>query len=372
MSSNKTPIILISLVFLAVFLLPLAAAIGPLYGNFTYGNSTYGRDTVSPTLTFSLDKTDISIDDSIVASCSGADDSSISPTVSITTTPPGGSSAAVCSATGSCSGSVKPTLLGTTSFACAVTDSASNTVSQSLSATVSIKSSGSSGGGGGGGSSGTTVTTTPSSTYSTTITSINPGTPVKVAVSKPEIGVSEIALDVIDKATNVDLSVKKYDARPAAASSDAPGTVYRYLEITANNLASTNIRSAEIEFKVEKTWLTQNGADKDKVALNRFADSKWNKLETTSTGDDSSYVIYKAKTPGFSAFAVTFEKPVENVTTPPAVAPGTPTPAGQPPAAQPAQQPSTPPAGLPSTTLIIVVVVVIVIIGLALKFKLKK
>ncbi len=63
-----------------------------------------------------------------------------------------------------------------------------------------------------------------------------------------------------------------------------------------------------IKFKVKKSWLTDKGYGRDTVALHRYHENKWNKLETTRYSEDATCYHYSAESPGFSTFAITVEK----------------------------------------------------------------
>ena len=78
--------------------------------------------------------------------------------------------------------------------------------------------------------------------------------------------------------------------------------IYMYLILETNTEAS-NISSAIISFKVEKSWFEDNNIDTTSVKLMRYNDG-WIELETTKVTEDDTYIYYKATTSGFSVFAV--------------------------------------------------------------------
>jgi PGF-pre-PGF domain-containing protein len=83
--------------------------------------------------------------------------------------------------------------------------------------------------------------------------------------------------------------------------------VYKYLNIWVGNGGfgdSKNIENGVVYFKVEKSWIQNKNIDKSSIVLNRYNDSKWNKLPTSVSGEDASYLYYTANTPGFSPFAI--------------------------------------------------------------------
>ncbi|MCF7866298.1 PGF-pre-PGF domain-containing protein [Candidatus Woesearchaeota archaeon] len=79
------------------------------------------------------------------------------------------------------------------------------------------------------------------------------------------------------------------------------GTVYQYLTITAQNFES--ITNAKIDFKISKTWMTENKIKQTDIALYRYT-NQWDELQTTLLSDDTNYYYYEANSPGFSEFAI--------------------------------------------------------------------
>ncbi len=96
-------------------------------------------------------------------------------------------------------------------------------------------------------------------------------------------------------------------------SSLPAGTVYKNVNIWVGSggiANSDNIENAVVGFRVEKTWLEKCGADATSLALWNY-DKAWSKLETQKVGEDSTYVFFDAKTPGFGPFAIVV--PDENI-----------------------------------------------------------
>lgn len=95
-----------------------------------------------------------------------------------------------------------------------------------------------------------------------------------------------------------------------------PGKIYKNVNIQIGNsgtLLSGNIENASIEFKVEKTWISENADKKSQICLWRYNQTSWNKLEVQIKGEDNRYSYFEAKTPGFSSFAITAYTKEENV-----------------------------------------------------------
>jgi hypothetical protein len=89
-------------------------------------------------------------------------------------------------------------------------------------------------------------------------------------------------------------------------SSLPEGAVYKNVNIWVGSggiANSNNIKNAVVGFRVEKAWLEKCGADESSLALWHY-DKAWSKLETKKVGEDSTYVFFESKTPGFGCFAV--------------------------------------------------------------------
>lgn len=323
--------LIISVLFFSVLVLGLAEA--RTYGTGAYGTGGYGNDTTAPTISsFSCSPTSVYTGDTITCSCSATDDTGISPTVSYTTNPSTSSS-------------------GTLTTTCTATDSNNNSVSSSVTYSVSQRGSGES---------------SPAAEVkqSHIWTSVSSGSKLTLDLTNKAIGVDAVEFTTSTDLSNVKLTVTKLDSKPASV--DAPtNSVFRYLEIAKENLNNTDLSSAKITFKVDKSWLTNNSLSEDNVVLLRYTD-KWDELETTKKTSDSTTVAYEAKTPGFSYFAVSTksaaaepieepEQPAENETQEqPIEEPEQPE---QPPAEEP-----KPTAPVDSTVWIVVGIIVVIII----------
>ncbi len=134
--------------------------------------------------------------------------------------------------------------------------------------------------------------------------SIATGGTATVSVENGEVGVTEVRFDAGKDLYGVWLKVEKTDELPNDVSSYGK-KIYKYIEITKSiAFKDGDIVNPEIDFKVKKSWLTDEGLSKDNVALFRYVDGVWTELTTTVGEDDGTYVHYNAETPGFSYFAI--------------------------------------------------------------------
>ena len=93
-------------------------------------------------------------------------------------------------------------------------------------------------------------------------------------------------------------------------SSLPEGSVYKNVNIWVGSggvANSDNIENRVVGFRVEKAWLEESGADEASLALWHY-DKAWSKLETKKVSEDSTYVFFESKTPGFGSFAIVAPK----------------------------------------------------------------
>ncbi len=87
-----------------------------------------------------------------------------------------------------------------------------------------------------------------------------------------------------------------------------PGIVFKNLNIWVGNYGwatEKNIKDTEIGFKVDRSWVSQNNIDESTITLYRYDGGAWYPLTTKKVRDDTSYLYFIAKTPGFSPFSIT-------------------------------------------------------------------
>ena len=155
-------------------------------------------------------------------------------------------------------------------------------------------------GGGGGGGGGAIPTTANSHSW----TKITPGAATIMKDFDSSIGLKQIAITVNNAAQNVEISVTKYDSKPANVSVAVSGNVYQYMHIDTENLTE-NLSRATLTFRVNKTWVNSNGGQ-DNVSVYKIEDggSQWTELNTTYDSEDSQYDYYNATVTSFSYFAI--------------------------------------------------------------------
>ncbi|MGD9780157.1 MAG: PGF-pre-PGF domain-containing protein [Methanomethylovorans sp.] len=92
---------------------------------------------------------------------------------------------------------------------------------------------------------------------------------------------------------------------------NSEGLLYKYANIwvgKAGFATSDNIRDAQVEFRVNNSWMEEMAISADEIKLQRYNGTAWEVLPTTLESKTTDYSIFKARTPGFSPFAITAGK----------------------------------------------------------------
>ncbi len=159
---------------------------------------------------------------------------------------------------------------------------------------------GSSSGGGGGG-----IVPTNTTTKSHFWERITPGVATIMKDFNFEIGIKQIQIRVHNEAQNVKITVIKHQEKPANISVEKSGKVYQYLQINEENL-NDKLDSAVVEFRINKTWLSNNSLEKENISVFRYneTEEKWKELETIYTGEDGNYSYHSIELDSFSYFVI--------------------------------------------------------------------
>ena len=94
----------------------------------------------------------------------------------------------------------------------------------------------------------------------------------------------------------------------ALVSTPPLGEVYQNMNIWVGNAGyatEDKIANPTIEFKVARSWITENNIDISKIQLCRYSSGVWNPLPTTKKNEDVKHIYFTSKTSGFSPFAIT-------------------------------------------------------------------
>ncbi|MBI5697982.1 MAG: PGF-pre-PGF domain-containing protein [Thaumarchaeota archaeon] len=163
----------------------------------------------------------------------------------------------------------------------------------------------------GGGAEAKTKVTTQRGKATITIPFIAASKMANVSITKTEdMAVNRIEITVKNSVKNIQVVVTKLAQKPATVVQEVVGKVYHYIEVSKTNITDADVSKVKINFKVEKSWITANGINESTIALNRYADNKWNKLTTSKVSEDISDIYFEAESPGLSVFVITCEEKV--------------------------------------------------------------
>jgi PGF-pre-PGF domain-containing protein len=131
--------------------------------------------------------------------------------------------------------------------------------------------------------------------------------PVSYYFDNVENPIQYIHFTIKEYSGNVDVKVEVLRKRSLLVKSDPPGNIYRHLNlwISVDELIDPSmITNSFIGFRVDRSWLEENGVDVSSVVLFRYADDMWHELPTEMNEENEDYYILEAQTPGFSSFAI--------------------------------------------------------------------
>lgn len=170
--------------------------------------------------------------------------------------------------------------------------------------TLTASNGGGGSGGGGTGSSGVITSEPPSNIEKAERhdKDLMANTPATYFFSSAEHGVSQIIITGKENENEIAVRVEALKGTSKGASTSAPGTVYKNLNII---VGTKKIKEAIIKFKVENSWLNSNNLDASDVRLVKWDGSKWIDREAAEKSKDDSFTYFEAKTDSFSSFAIT-------------------------------------------------------------------
>ena len=86
-----------------------------------------------------------------------------------------------------------------------------------------------------------------------------------------------------------------------------PTMVYQYISIVSSAITGI-VNRTTFDFSVPQSWLTEQGFTDCDIVMMHYDNGQWQTLDTRCVSQDGRNVLYRATTPGFSYFAVAYEK----------------------------------------------------------------
>ncbi len=139
------------------------------------------------------------------------------------------------------------------------------------------------------------------------IWNINPGVSIARKMEVEEHSIVELSFSYKTSLGEIAIMVEKLRGRSAFVNIEPPGIVYEHVNIWVSIPTQRYLENATIKFKVEKTWLNNRNVKPDQIALYRYSDGSWHKLNTAIISQSPSHIYYSSQTPGFSPFAIAAE-----------------------------------------------------------------
>lgn len=138
---------------------------------------------------------------------------------------------------------------------------------------------------------------------------LNPQITSVLNFSNPVFGFnSSLSLNEMDITTNTaqnaNLVITQFYNEPAGISY-VHGQVYQYVKIELNT--PLNSGNANLIFKINKTWISQNNIDPNNITickLDNLTNNSWRNLQTIYYGSDNNFDYYQANVSSFSYFAI--------------------------------------------------------------------
>ena len=136
---------------------------------------------------------------------------------------------------------------------------------------------------------------------------ILPGGTVLIDDFEEDYGINSIRIVVGEESKQAKITVRKYHAKPEDVFVEAPGIVYKYLQIETENFE--NLTKATVSIKVMGSWTSENDVDIENVSLYRFDESlsEWIKLDTNFVNGNGTHYFYDTILNSFSFFAISGE-----------------------------------------------------------------
>jgi len=119
-----------------------------------------------------------------------------------------------------------------------------------------------------------------------------------------DVAIRGMNVTVVKNVANIKIMISKLLSLPSTVPYDINGKVYHYISVGELNFTDADIKSVNISFAVNKTWLTNNSVDASNITMHRWANNKWNDLNAVKVSDDGKEVFFTVSSPGLSVFII--------------------------------------------------------------------
>lgn len=140
---------------------------------------------------------------------------------------------------------------------------------------------------------------------------IRPGAPKTITenvLAPAGTPIHELNIDVVNTVVQGRIDVRPTTAEEAGFEVLPGGVVFGYINVTTKNMGSQDLREMLVKFRVNKTWVEENGVIPESVTMLRLDPGAWVDLGANLTANDSVYYFYETRSTTFSFFAVVGER----------------------------------------------------------------
>lgn len=130
-----------------------------------------------------------------------------------------------------------------------------------------------------------------------------------VTIPKTTVIISNVSLSVKNNQTLSVIAIKTYPSNTTSIKGKRlpilPGTTASYLLVNST-INDSNIKSLNYTFNITISWAINNRIDPRNLSMYRLNASTgaWTKLNTTLVYSNATNIVYRAKSPGLSVYAV--------------------------------------------------------------------
>lgn len=126
------------------------------------------------------------------------------------------------------------------------------------------------------------------------------GSAVPYTFTSPVFSIYQVLVTGKENEGQVGIRIEHLKDTSSLVSRMPAGIIYANENIW---IGSKRIDSVVLRFRVNNSWITENGFEKTEIKLLRF-DTGWKKLNTREINSDSMYTYFESRSPGLSSFAV--------------------------------------------------------------------
>ena len=135
-------------------------------------------------------------------------------------------------------------------------------------------------------------------------------------VENPGISISSVSITSQSDEPSVRVRVDALEGSSSAFEPPGAADVYQILEITRDAPEPGSVSDVTLRFRVPRGWIESHGHHQDDITLERLV-TEWQPLPTDVIGAVGEDVLFQARSPGLSIFAVTVQRRLAREITPP-------------------------------------------------------